>query len=142
MIVSKDLEICLPLSNSFTDTDNLDGIAGKISADGKSIEPVASATDMPDGIISQPQGRGEFGQRATATLVLWGAPYKVRLNLGDKPAGVTVKTVLAMQADGTFAKAVGTAGEITVGYALEPVVSAVRGQRVTSKLYADPKVHS
>lgn len=142
MIVSKDLEICLPLSSSFTTTDNLDGVAGKLSADGKSIEPVASATDMPDGIISQPQGREQFGQRATATLVLWGAPYKIRLNLGSKPTGVTIKTELAMQADGTFAKAAGTAGEITVGFALESVVSAVSDQRVTAKVYAEPKVHS
>lgn len=142
MIVAKDLEICLPLGSGFNTTDNLDGVAGKLSADGKSIEPVTSATDMPDGIISQPQGREQFGQRATATLVLWGAPYKIRLNLGSKPTGVTVKTPLAMQADGTFAKAAGTAGEITVGFALEPVVSAVSGQRVTSKLYAEPKVHS
>lgn len=139
MIDSRDLELNLELDSSFEDTSILNGVMAKLSADGKRIVPLSSATDVPDGIIHDPQDRTVFGT-PRATLVLFGAPYKVRFNLGTTPTGVTVKVKLAVKADGTVGKAVGTAGEVVVGEALEVVGSTNSNQRVLGKLYAKPEI--
>lgn len=135
MIDRRDLELYLELDSSFADTSILNGVMAKISSDGLRIVPLSSATDVPDGIIHDPQDRDVFGQ-PHATLVLLGAPYQVRFSLGATPSGVTVKTKLALNSDGTLKKAANTAGEVVVGEALEVVASTNPNQRVKGRMYA------
>lgn len=135
-IITEHLKLQVILDKSFAKTGNLDGVYAKLAADGKTALPITSATDKPDGILSNPESREDLGPDAvaTATLVLMGAPYKLRINTGDTPAGIGVNTKLALKADGTVKAATGEAGEIIVGYALEAVTSASSNQRVAGVL--------
>ena len=90
-------------------TDKSEGKLVKASADGKTMSLLTSASDIPDGVVSNPDGRdGADGNGGD--LVRMSHPGIVQVRLNDTPGTIEDGTDLVACADATVKAATGAAG--------------------------------
>lgn len=105
-----------------TDTDKSEGKFAKLSADGQTMSLVTSASVIPDGVVSNPDGRdGTDGNGGD--LILQSHPGIVQVRLNETPGTIETGTDLALCADATVKAATGTAGEVVVAKSMAPNTS-------------------
>ena len=105
-----------------TGTDKSEGKLVKASADGKTMSLLTSASDIPDGVVSNPDGRdGADGNGGD--LILQSHPGIVQARLNETPGTIETGTDLALCADATVKAATGAAGEVVVARSLAPNTS-------------------
>lgn len=105
-----------------TDTDKSEGKFAKLSADGQTMSLVTSASDIPDGVVSNPDGRdGTDGNGGD--LILMSHPGIVQVRLNNTPGTIETGTYLVLCADATVKAATGTAGELIVAQSMAPNTS-------------------
>lgn len=103
-------------------TDKSEGKFAKLSADGQTMSLVTSASDIPDGVVSNPDGRdGADGNGGD--LILQSHPGIVQVRLNDTPGTIETRTELVLCADATVKAATGAAGEVVVAKSLAPNTS-------------------
>lgn len=120
-----------------TGTDTSEGKFATLSADGQTMSLVTSATDIPDGVVSNPDGRdGADGNGGD--LILMSHPGIVQVRLNETPGTIETGTELALCADGTVKAATGTAGEVIVARSLAPNTSGQGGCLHEATLIARP----
>ncbi len=105
-----------------TGTDKSEGKLVKADADGQTMSLVTSATDIPDGVVSNPDGRdGTDGNGGD--LVRMNHPGIVQVRLNGTPGTIEDGTDLVACADATVKAATGTAGEVVVAKSVAPNTS-------------------
>ena len=112
-----------------TGTDKSEGKLVKASADGNTMSLLASASDIPDGVVSNPDGRdGTDGNGGD--LVRMNHPGIVQVRLNDTPGTIE---------DGTdLVAATGAAGEVVVAKSVAPNTSGQGGCLHDAILVARP----
>lgn len=105
-----------------TGTDKSEGKFAVLSADGQTMSLVTSASDIPDGVVSNPDGRdGTDGNGGD--LIISSHPGIVQVRLNDTPGTIETRTELALCADATVKAATGAAGEVVVAKSVAPNTS-------------------
>lgn len=105
-----------------TGTDKSEGKFATLSTDGQTMSLVTSASDIPDGVVSNPDGRdGADGNGGD--LVLQSHPGIVQVRLNDTPGTIETCTELVLCADATVKAATGAAGEVVVAKSMAPNTS-------------------
>lgn len=122
MIIKQTPVVRRDWSVGTTGTDKSEGKFARLSADGQTMSLVTSASDIPDGVVSNPDGRdGADGNGGD--LILQSHPGIVQVRLNDTPGTIETGTKLALCADATVKAAVGAAGEVIVAKSLAPNTS-------------------
>lgn len=105
-----------------TGTDKSEGKFAQLSDDGQTMSLVTSASDIPDGVVSNPDGRdGADGNGGD--LILQSHPGIIQVRLNETPGTIKTGTYLALCADATVKAATGSAGELIVAQSLAPNTS-------------------
>lgn len=105
-----------------TSTDKSEGKFAKLSGDGQTMSLVTSDSDIPDGVVSNPDGRdGTDGNGGD--LILQSHPGIVQVRLNETPGTIETGTELALCTDATVKAATGTAGEVVVAKSMAPNTS-------------------
>lgn len=105
-----------------TGTDKSEGKFAKLSDDGQTMSLVTSAADIPDGVVSNPDGRdGTDGNGGD--LILQSHPGIIQVRLNETPGTIKTGTYLALCADATVKAATDTGGELIVAQSLAPNTS-------------------
>lgn len=118
-------------------TDKSEGKFAKLSTDSQTMSLVTAATDIPDGVVSNPDGRdGADGNGGD--LILQSHPGIVQVRLNDAPGTIEVGTDLVLCADATVKAATAVAGEVVVARSLAPNTSGQGGCLHEAILVARP----
>ena len=115
-----------------TGTDKSEGKLVKASADGKTMSLLTSASDIPDGVVSNPDGRDG------GDLVRMSHPGIVQVRLNATPGAIEDGTDLVACADATVKAATGAAGEVVVAKSVAPNTSGQGGCLHDAILVARP----
>lgn len=98
------------------------------------IDLVTAATQLPNGVISEPDSHlaAQLGNPTGATLIWWSYGGIIQVKLGDTPGTINPGSNLKLTADGRVIAATGEgqAGDVIVAQAVEAVESPAANQLV------------
>lgn len=120
-------------------TDKSEGKFAKQSSDARTMSLITSATTIPDGVISNPDGRDGY-QSNGGDLILMSHPGIIQVRLSSEPGSIDAGTELVLCADATVKASTGAAGELVVARSLAPQTSGQGGCLHEAILISRPTV--